>query len=177
MKKAMVLSVLAAVLLTLDVPRAALASATADISGTVLDAGGQPVAGAEISAQDGAGKVVARSVTDATGSYRLTGLEPGQYTLTLNPLSTGFEGNTFVASLGAEGLTVQWTVSSTAPAIAAATPGVVAGSAALASGASGIGVGTAVAVGGAVAAGGTVGGLAASGAFDGGSGQSSTPSQ
>ena len=51
----------------------------------------------------------------------------GQYGLTLDPDHTGYRGATVVASLVGEGLTVNWTVSTAAVAIAAATPAAAAG--------------------------------------------------
>ncbi len=95
----------------------------ATITGLVLDSQGSPVSGVEIAARDPGSRVMARSVTNAEGRYLLEGLAAGQLSLTLNPLETGFQGETAVVSLGAEGLTVNWTVSTTAPALAAAAPG------------------------------------------------------
>jgi len=101
----------------------AFSEQTAHIAGTVIDIQGNPVEGAEVVAQDSTGKVIARAVTSNRGEYALEGLAPGQYNLTANPLTTGFKKQTVVAPLGAEGLTINWAVSSATPAIAAATPG------------------------------------------------------
>ena len=101
----------------------AFSEQSARIVGTVFDVQGNPVVGAEIAAHDSAGKVIARAITTDTGEYDLPGLTPGQYNLTANPLTTGFKRQTVVAALGAEGLAVNWAVSTAAPAVAAATPG------------------------------------------------------
>jgi len=101
----------------------AFSEQSAHIVGTVFDVQGNPVVGAEIAAHDSAGKVLARAITTDKGEYALPGLVPGQYNLTANPVTTGFKRQTVVAAVGAEGLAVNWAVSTAAPAVAAATPG------------------------------------------------------
>ena len=117
-------SVVLVVLLALPVHvLPAFSEQRAHIVGTMLDVQGNPVVGAEIVAHDSTGKVIARTITTNRGEYSLQGLTQGQYSLTANPLTTSFKRQTVVAPLGAEGLTVNWAVSTAAPAVAAATPG------------------------------------------------------
>ncbi len=95
----------------------------ADIGGTVSDTQGNPVQGVQITAQTPAGKVVAQAVTRANGKYQIGGLDPGTYDYALNPLQTGFKAGTAVSDLGPKGLTINWKLSGTAPAIALASEG------------------------------------------------------
>jgi len=137
----------------------------ANLVGRVLDAQGNPVEGVEISAQDPDGEVIARETTNDEGRYRMKCLPVGQYDLTLDPLTTGFQGQTVEADNGIRGLIVDWTVSPAVPAVAVARSG---------GGPCGAYVwwGTpAAVVGGAFIAGGaTFGGLELSGFFDGSTG-------
>ena len=97
---------------------------SANLVGTVLNTAADPVPGIEIIAKDPSGKPVGQSVTDKEGQYVLKKLPVGKYGLKLDPIQTGYQGATVVTSMVKEGLTVNWTVSNTAPAvaIAAATP-------------------------------------------------------
>jgi Carboxypeptidase regulatory-like domain len=96
----------------------------ADLAGRVFDQQGHATRGIQISVELPSGKAVAQAVTDVKGKYRLENLAPGTYHLVLNPGASGFKGQTVVAYLGPKGLTVDWAVSPTAPALALATPGV-----------------------------------------------------
>lgn len=91
--------------------------------GTVVDSTGKQVGGVKIVAQSPSGKVIGEVVTDNQRQYVLQNLAPGKYHLTLDPLNTPFKGETVLASVGAEGLTVNWAVSAVAPAMAMASPG------------------------------------------------------
>lgn len=101
-----------------------LGQVTSKIVGTVVDAQGSPVAGVRVIAKDPSGKVIAEAVANAEGQYTLEGLPPGQYNLVLEPANTGFQGETVAASLAEEGLTVNWVVSTGAPAVAFASSGI-----------------------------------------------------
>jgi len=96
----------------------------ASIVGTVVDTQGKPVAGVKIIAQDTSGKVVAETVADAEGRYSLEKLPVGQYHLALDPANTCFLGETVVAALAEEGLTVNWVVSCGTNAVAYASAGI-----------------------------------------------------
>lgn len=131
----------------------------ANIVGAVRDTQGNPVEGLVISAHGPSGELVASAVTDEEGKYVMECLNQDQYSLSLDPVTTGFQGQTVVASLGPEGLMANWAVSGTAPAVAAAKPGGgPCGSYALWPAIGVLGVG------------GLVGGLAGGGVFDGGGG-------
>jgi hypothetical protein len=137
----------------------------ATVSGSVVDSSGKDVVAVKITVTDPAtGKVVGQAVTHASGKYQIAGIDPGTYNFALDPGTTGVKPGSATAALPGHGLSVDWTVSPTADAIALATP----------AGAGGVvtGTGTAVAagVGAALVAGGVLGGLAASGEFSGGGG-------
>jgi Carboxypeptidase regulatory-like domain len=95
----------------------------ADVVGTVSDTQGNPVQGVQITAQTPAGNVVAQALTSANGKYQISGVAPGTYDYALNPLQTGFKAGTAVSDLGPKGLTINWKLSPTAPAIALASEG------------------------------------------------------
>lgn len=62
-------------------------SSQGGISGRVCrSADGSGVAGAHVSVRDGAGRVAAATLADATGSFTVRGLEPGTYTVVADPL-------------------------------------------------------------------------------------------
>jgi hypothetical protein len=154
------------------------------VGGTVADPSGAPVAGVELELLDASGKLAGTATTGANGGYTLPCVAAGQYRLRLDPLSTGMKGDTVAAPVGAEGLVVNWTVDATTAPLAAALAGGGACApqqvgAAPPAPAAGSAVPPEAIVGGAgvVVVGGTLGGLAASGAFDGSDRSSSTPSE
>ena len=95
----------------------------ADVAGTVLSDQGDPVPTVRIIAQAPAGKIVNQAVSDANGKYQITGLDPGTYTYTLDPLQTRFKGGTAVSYLSSKGLTINWKVALSKPALALASEG------------------------------------------------------
>ena len=97
---------------------------SASLVGTVTDTQGNPVTGVRIIVQDQSGKLLSEALSNAAGQYSLKNLPLGQYTLTLDPAKSGYLGETVVASLSGEGLTVNWIVSTSAKAIAIATQGI-----------------------------------------------------
>lgn len=117
MKSGVVLTVL----LSLCFPLRVFSAETANIGGVVQTAHGQPVEGVEIMVKDPADRLRARAITNTRGQYILENLPLGPCRLMLNPLTTGFKGETVATNLGAKGLTVNWLVSPSAPAIAAAS--------------------------------------------------------
>ena len=119
--------VLAAVIFMVSGPWQALAQqGTSAIVGTVVNTQKNPVPGIKILAKDPSGKMLGEAVTDAEGCYNLPNLRVGQYQLTLDPLKSPYQGETVVASLGPQGLTVDWIDSENAKAIASAAPGIAA---------------------------------------------------
>jgi len=155
----------------------------AAIVGSVIDRLGNPVMGVQISVRDMQNHVVGQDVTGPNGKYTIDGLLPGQYQVSLKPLATGYIPQTVVAHLGSQKLTVKWTVSRNAPALATATSGtrLAAGTlkalgaqaAAGTAGPLGMSTGTfalSFAGASAVLTGGIVGGIAAAGGLGGGGG-------
>ena len=97
---------------------------TSTIAGSVVNPQKNPVPGIKILAKDSSGKILGEAVTDAEGNYNLKNLSVGQYQLSLDPMKAPFQGETVVAALGPQGLTVDWIVSKNAKAIATATLGI-----------------------------------------------------
>lgn len=104
-------------------PATARGQSATSICGVVLDQRKNPVAGIEIVARDSAGKVTREGITDARGRYCLADLPPGKYNITENPRKSGFKGDTVVADLPKEGLTVDWSLSVTRAIASTASPG------------------------------------------------------
>jgi len=118
-------SVLAALIVMVSGPwQASAQQGTSTIVGSVVNNQKNPVPGIKILGKDPSGKILGEAVTDAEGNYKLKNLSIGQYQLTLDPLKSPFQGETVVAALGPQGLTVDWIVSKSAKAIAAATLGI-----------------------------------------------------
>lgn len=113
-------SVLVALILALGSSAFALA---ADVRGTVSSAQGQSVAGVQIIAKGETGAVAGQATTGADGGYLISGLPSGTYNFTLEPGTTGFQGQTVASAVGPDGLCLNWGVSTTAPAVATAQPG------------------------------------------------------
>ncbi|MFZ0889857.1 MAG: TonB-dependent receptor [Candidatus Binataceae bacterium] len=72
-----------------------------DITGTVKDALGRPLAGVHLSLQNGQGKVAAKTETDADGRFVFKSITPAEYALTAE--KPGFKPATAVVSLTAHG--------------------------------------------------------------------------
>ena len=124
-KELLLCSTLAFLIFTMSGPWQALAQqGTSTIVGSVVNNQKSPVPGIKILAKDSSGKTLGEAVTDAEGNYNLKNLSIGQYQLTLDPLKSPFQGETVVAALGSQGLTVDWIVSKSAKAIALATLGI-----------------------------------------------------
>ena len=102
-------------------PSISFAQQRGSIGGMVFTETGAPSAGVGILVNNAAGETVTRAITDESGAYLIQGLLLGQYNMTLDPLMTNVKGDTIVADLGSEGLTVNWTVSTSAPALVAKT--------------------------------------------------------
>ncbi len=95
----------------------------ADIVGIVSDPQGNPVQGVRIVIKNTDGKILGKTATDSHGHYEISGLTPGAYDNVLDPLGTSFKGGTAASYLDAKGLTINWMVSTTSPAVALATAG------------------------------------------------------
>jgi hypothetical protein len=94
----------------------AMAASSADIVGTIVNPAGAPIAGMTVSVQNQAGAAVGSGVTDTDGQYVIHGLVPGTYTLIS-------KGQSAVAYVGDQGLTVDWGVGPNSQIIAAARQG------------------------------------------------------
>ena len=80
----------------------ALAQATGTIAGTVRDVGsGSPVIGARVEALAASGQVAGAATTDASGRYRIGGLQPGNYVVVIS--SAVFETRRLEAQVSAGG--------------------------------------------------------------------------
>ena len=113
-----------AVVLSCIMPAAVMGDAgRAALIGMVRNNENQPVSGLKILAKVSSGQIVSEGSTDVYGRYAVLNLPAGRYQLTLDTVNSPYKGQTVVSAVGAEGLTVNWLVSQSAPALAMATPG------------------------------------------------------
>jgi Carboxypeptidase regulatory-like domain len=113
---------LLAVMLTLGTASYALAS---NVVGLVVDQNGNYVNGAYVTVTDSNGKLVGDARTDLYGRYCIVGVAPGTYTVSLDlPPTLTSLGGMSVQKVDVEGLTVDWQLSATKPAVATGTLGV-----------------------------------------------------
>ena len=117
-------SFLALLIFTVSGPWKVLAQpATSTIVGTVVNAQHKPVPEVKIVIKDPSGKALRETLTNGDGRYSLKEVNTGQYQLTLDPLQNPFQGETVVANLGSQGLTVNWLIAASVAPIATAQPG------------------------------------------------------
>jgi hypothetical protein len=95
----------------------------ASVGGSVAASQGQSVAGIQIIAKDASGHVVGQGAPGTSGVYDIKDLQPGNYNFTLDPGSSGFQGQTVASYVGPDGICLNWGVSTTSPAVATAQPG------------------------------------------------------
>ena len=105
------------------------AAMAASVGGTVAGSQGQSVSGIEVIVKDASGKVVGQGAPGGSGMYDISGLQPGNYNFTLDPGSSGYQGQTVASYVGPDGICLNWGVSSTSPAVATAQPGSTCGAA------------------------------------------------
>ncbi len=105
------------------------------IVGIVNDSQGNPVNGCIIDVTDSTGKVVADGRTDLYGRYCIAGVEPGAYTLVLDPGKTGMQGGSDGVTVQPEGLTADWAAAKDHPAHTKTTAGIASGADATCAGA------------------------------------------
>jgi hypothetical protein len=113
-------SVLLALATVIGMSAAAMA---ASVGGTVAGSQGQSVSGITVIVKDASGHVVGQGTPGASGAYDITGLPEGNYTFTLDPGSSGLQGQTVSSYVGPDGICLNWGVSTTSPAVASAQPG------------------------------------------------------
>lgn len=117
-----------ALILSCMMPAAVMGDAASSaLIGMVRNNQNQPVAGIKILAKVSSGQIVSEGTTDTLGRYAVQNLPVGRYQLTLDPANSPYKGQSVVSAVGREGLTVNWLVSQSAPALAMATPGVAPG--------------------------------------------------
>jgi hypothetical protein len=90
---------------------------SAEIVGRVIEQGGAPATGLQLSVVNQAGVQVAETTPDGTGSYSFHDIAPGTYSLNLN-------GQSAVAYVPPDGLTVNWGIAKNFPPVAMAKQGV-----------------------------------------------------
>ena len=113
-----------AIILSFMMPAMVLGDAgSTALIGIVRNNQNQPVSGLKILAKVSSGQLVSQGTTDALGRYAVQNLPAGRYQLTLDTANSPYKGQTVVSAVGSEGLTVNWLVSASAPALAMATPG------------------------------------------------------
>jgi len=95
----------------------------ASVGGTVASSQGQPLTGVQVIVKDASGHVVGQGAPGSGGVYDIQGLQPGNYNFTLDPGSSGYQGQTVASYVGADGICLNWGVSTTSPAVASAQPG------------------------------------------------------
>ena len=113
-----------AVVLSFMMPAIVLGDAgSTALIGMVRNNQNQPVSGLKVLAKVSSGQIVSQGTTDALGRYAVQNLLAGRYQLTLDTANSPYKGQTVVSAVGDKGLTVDWLVSESAPALAMATPG------------------------------------------------------
>src|SRR5260370_29870907 len=111
-------------LMGLSLALAATTAYCATVAGTVLNGDRKPVQGLRVNVLDKNGTVVGGAVSGAEGEYTIQGLADGTYRFALETKTTNYQtGEPVVGIVTAKGLTLNWVVSTTAPPIALAQPG------------------------------------------------------
>ncbi len=85
---------------------------TATLSGTVIETGHSPLAGARVDVEDGANAGTS-ATTDAAGHYSLAGLSPG--TFTLRASKDGFDPSDVHVTLGTANMTQNFSIAWSSP--------------------------------------------------------------
>jgi hypothetical protein len=85
----------------------------AEVTGRVADRSGAAVPGVTVSVKNQTGTQVGSAISDSAGNYTIHDLGAGTYTFVVN-------GQTAVAYVAEDGLTVDWGVAQGGPAIAIA---------------------------------------------------------
>ena len=84
--------------------------AGASLSGTITDASGGAIAGAQISAKNNATGVVTSTTANTDGNYEIPNLLPGDYHVTVSAPNFGSKATTITLTVGAKQvLNLRWT--------------------------------------------------------------------
>ena len=89
----------------------------------MADSQGQPLNDVRVIVKDASGHVIGQGAPGSGGSYGIQGLQPGNYNFTLDPGSSGYQGQTVTSYVGPDGICLNWGLSTTSPAVATAQPG------------------------------------------------------
>lgn len=101
----------------------------AEVVGSVTTVNGQPIVHAQVLVLNASGKVVASGITQTDGTYSVTNLPPGDYTVKLagvtgsGPAAAG--GSQVEAQLQGAGQTINWVVGANGMALATQQVGLV----------------------------------------------------
>ena len=98
------------------------AAMAASVAGTVASPQRQSITGVHVIVKDASGRVIGQGIPGSNGTYNISGLQPDKYSFTLDPGTSRFQGQTVVSYVGSDGICLNWSVSTTSPAIAAAQP-------------------------------------------------------
>jgi len=127
------------------------ANTTAKILGTMADRAGKPVTSVEIVVKDSTDKIVSRALSNELGRYCIPDLRPGRYTVTRNTGNAAVPGDTVMADLPPDGLTINWRVAADSTLVTAVGPGAAANNCAQFLAGSGTNIGNLSAIGAAAA--------------------------
>jgi hypothetical protein len=105
------------------VVKMSVAASAASVGGTMASSQGQPLTGVQVIVKDASGHVIGQGAPGSGGVYDIQGLQPGNYNFTLDPGSSGYQGQTVASYVGPDGICLNWGLSTTSPAVATAQPG------------------------------------------------------
>ena len=98
-------------------------TSTASLAGKIVDDTGARLPGVTVTVTSLGTNQSRTVVSNEEGLYRFAGLQPGNYNFTLDPGSSGYQGQTVASYVGPDGICLNWGVSTTSPAVATAQPG------------------------------------------------------
>lgn len=110
-------------LIVIFIAKMSTTALAASVGGTVASSQGQPLSGVQVIVKDPSGYVISQSAPGSGGAYDIQGLQPGNYNFTLDPGSSGYQGQTVTSYVGPDGICLNWGLSTTSPAVATAQPG------------------------------------------------------
>ena len=97
-------------------------ASSAEVLGNIDDADGKAVSGVALSFKNAKGNIVATTRSAKDGSYDVAGLKEGSYSVKLDPAKTGYRESEVALAVNPDDvLCVNWSVSTTAQALATAS--------------------------------------------------------